>query len=334
MMNTSESSFKYDVAFSFLSRDLKYAQKLAQDLEPALSTFVYTREKEELLGRDGMDQFGSVFRHDARLTVILYREGWGKTPWTAYEETRIKDRALDSRMTSFLLVTLEDAELPRWVPETHLYASTSSDTHLELLTVIKLRAREQGAVLRKENAVEYAIRLKRERDAAGAREERARSFAAVGEVQQEVKRLFQHLIDAVEALKISDPTIDVEAGATELECAVAGPLFSISLTWHQQTSNTLRDAWLRVNEWRGRVKLPSAETHSAGPGWYQALHYVPAISEEDEWVWQHNPSMDDNRRHESLVIFDFGEPESFRTHEFGEHLLRRLFGEAFPEQAE
>jgi hypothetical protein len=63
---------RYDVAFTFLARDLAVAKDLADRLAPGLKTFVYDRQKEELLGGDGMERFAQVFRHNARLAVILH----------------------------------------------------------------------------------------------------------------------------------------------------------------------------------------------------------------------------------------------------------------------
>lgn len=330
-MNNSNDSFKYDVALSFLKRDLKYAKQLATDLEPELSTFVYARKKEDLLGQDGMDRFAVIFRREARLTVILYRDGWGGTPWTAFEESHIKDRALHSRMTSFLVIRLDDSDLPPWVPATHMYTSTKSDTHSELLRIIKVLARQQGATLKKETAVEYGVRRKKKLDAATVRAEKLASYAAVGEVCDEVKRLFQHLIDAIESLKCTDPTADIEAGASGFECAIAGPRFSVSLVWQQPAQNTLSDARLRVGEWRDRVRVPSeADGRTTGPGWDGAIHYIPTISEDDEWVWVHNSSLDDDRYGSHLIVFDFSEPEGFRTTDLGEHLLLQFFEKNFP----
>ncbi len=79
----SDSCFKYDVAFSFLRSDLHHPHKLAADLDPTVSTFVYDRRKEELIGNDGMDRFAEVFGHEVRLTVILYRDGWDPRAATA-----------------------------------------------------------------------------------------------------------------------------------------------------------------------------------------------------------------------------------------------------------
>lgn len=54
-------TFPYDVAFSSLATDVALAEALARDLSPTMLTFVYSREKETLLGGDGMDRFASVF---------------------------------------------------------------------------------------------------------------------------------------------------------------------------------------------------------------------------------------------------------------------------------
>src|SRR5688572_24431551 len=122
-----------------------------------LRVFVYSRRKEELLGGDGMDAFADVFGRDTRLTVILHREGWGKTPWTAVEENHIKSRALKTRFKSFMVIRLDDSEVPPWVPERHLYSSASSDSPTEMVAIVRARAREEGAVVRKLSAAEASI---------------------------------------------------------------------------------------------------------------------------------------------------------------------------------
>src|SRR5687768_3991511 len=100
----TEQTYKYDVAFSFLAADLGVAKDLASRLSPGLTVFVFDRFKEDLIGRDGMDAFSEVFRRDARLSVILFRKGWGETPWTGFEESAIKSKALETRFTSLMVV--------------------------------------------------------------------------------------------------------------------------------------------------------------------------------------------------------------------------------------
>ena len=86
--------YKYDVAFSFLDRDEPLARELAGLLTP-LSTFVYSEQQLEVAAKDGVDAFTAVFRRDARIVAVLYRDGWGKTKWTRVEEQAIKSRFLD-----------------------------------------------------------------------------------------------------------------------------------------------------------------------------------------------------------------------------------------------
>jgi len=320
-------SFTYDVAFSFLASDLTRAEQLAEGLEPALSTFVYSRKKEELLGGDGMDLFAAVFGTDSRLAVILYRAAWGRTPWTAFEETHIKSRALATRMTSFLVVRLDDADVPVWVPDTHLYASTATDSHAEIVGAIKRCARQQGAQLRTESPQEMAQRLTRARLSHREREDRYRSPGATLEVQAEVAVLFDELVRLSQVIRAGPPSVEIEAGHNELECAVSCPRGSISLAWQQSYDNSLKHGLLRVNHWKGRVRVPRRPSERAGgPDWHYAVHYLPELSEHNEWVWRCHPSMDDFGDDEGgvLVLGPMSSPETYRALELADHLLRKL----------
>ena len=102
--------------------------------------------------------------------------------------------------------------------------------------------------------------------------------------------------------------------------------------WQQPAQNTLRDARLRVGEWRDRVRVPSeADGRIAGPGWDGAIHYIPTISEDDEWVWEHDSSLDDDAYDSPIIFIGFTERESFQTTELGERLLLQFFEKNFPD---
>jgi hypothetical protein len=188
--------YKYDVAFSFLKQDLEIAQSLATNLEPGLRTFVYARRQEDLLGRDGMDVFAKVFGGDSRLSVILHRgpsgdgEGWGGTPWTAFEENHIKARALKTRMTNFMLVRLDAAEVPKWVPEFHIWSDWQRESRDAIVGAIRAKAREVGAAVRWETAIERAVRQKREREAEQRREWRRREPNGGAMLREQAQNVF------------------------------------------------------------------------------------------------------------------------------------------------
>ena len=87
--------YKYDVAFSFLARDEGLATELNDLLQDRVRTFLYSRKQGEIAGKDGEQSFNAVFGKEARLVVVLYRRGWGETPWTRIEETAIRNRAFE-----------------------------------------------------------------------------------------------------------------------------------------------------------------------------------------------------------------------------------------------
>ena len=117
-----EQKFKYDVAFSFLARDESLALQLNDLLQDRLSTFLYSERQKELAGTDGEKVFNAVFGKEARSVVLLYRDGYGKTPWTRIEETAIRDRAF-SEGHDFLLIMPLDSQgaVPPYYPKTKIW---------------------------------------------------------------------------------------------------------------------------------------------------------------------------------------------------------------------
>jgi hypothetical protein len=91
----SQEQYDYDVAFSFLAGDESVATQLNDLLQDRLKTFLYSKRQGEIAGTDGEKSFNLVFGEKSRLVVVLYRAGWGETPWTRIEETAIRNRGYD-----------------------------------------------------------------------------------------------------------------------------------------------------------------------------------------------------------------------------------------------
>jgi hypothetical protein len=322
----SEPSYKFDVAFSFLAADLQIAKDLQGRLEPGLVVFMYERRKEELLGRDGMDAFSEVFRRDARLSVILYRKGWGETAWTGFEEVAIKTRALETRFTSLMVVRLDNAELPTWIPSQQLYSSEATDTRAEMAAVIRARAKERGAVVRTLTAAEIALRKAKEATAREAREQRQRSNAASEQIQSELQVLYSEIQRLVKEIHAGDPEIDIRAGFLREVCVITSSRTSVSMILFR-TGNTLRDFALRVNQWDGPHRLPTPNDPSPGGSRYRrTTHYIPIVSADDEWVWRWDPNHDPDE-----IVVLMLQDEVYRSTELADSIVRehveRLFGE-------
>src|SRR4051794_8510262 len=116
------SSYKYDVAFSFLAGDEALAAQLTDLLQDRLKVFLYSRRQGEIAGTDGEKTFNAVFGEQARLVVVLYRSGWGQTPWTRIEETAIRNRAYEHGYDFVKFIPLDDnPSVPKWLPKTQLW---------------------------------------------------------------------------------------------------------------------------------------------------------------------------------------------------------------------
>jgi hypothetical protein len=84
------NNHEFEVAFSFLQQDEQLAIDMSDRIRARVKVFIYSEQQKQLIANDGVDAFSQVFRTEARVVVVLYRENWGKTKWTRVEETAIK----------------------------------------------------------------------------------------------------------------------------------------------------------------------------------------------------------------------------------------------------
>jgi hypothetical protein len=269
--------FKYDVAISFLAPDLPKARALAARLEPALSVFVYDRHAEELLAADGMERFAEVFRYQSRLHALLYRDGYGKTPWTSFEEGHIKERALHSRFTSLALVKLDASPGPLWVHSNYLYAADKGDDLAEAAAVIRYRAREGGAVLHRPTAAEAAAALARRERLRSERFEILTSQRGLKRAREEVQSLFAAIEAAVSSVGAAVPGVRLACERTMDGDGIylVSPQCSTTIYWEQPYTNALRDSHLDVREVANTLALPSQSAFRTVPILRRDARLVP-----------------------------------------------------------
>ena len=148
----SADNYKYDVAFSFLAQDEAFAMQLNDLLQDRVTTFLYSRRQGELAGTDGEKTFNLVFGEQARLVVVLYREGWGETPWTRIEETAIRNRAFDHGYDFVKFIPLDDKpSVPKWLPRTQLWVGLKRWGISGAASVIEARIQELGGETHEES---------------------------------------------------------------------------------------------------------------------------------------------------------------------------------------
>lgn len=153
--------YKYEVAFSFLKEDESLALKINDLVQEQLSTFIYSKRQEELVGTDGEESFNKVFGEDARIVVVLYRPNWGNTPWTRIEETAIKNRALEEGYDFTVFIPLDQpSTTPRWLPKTQIWTDINRLGVDGAANIIKFKVQQAGGETREETLEERALRIK------------------------------------------------------------------------------------------------------------------------------------------------------------------------------
>jgi hypothetical protein len=251
-MQMSDTSYRYEVAFSFLKQDEQYATKLNELLQERFSTFLYSKRQGELVGADGEETFNQVFGVVSRCVVVFYRKEWGTTPWTRIEETAIRNRAYEYGYDFLTVVPLDKPPtVPLWLPKTRIWANLERWGVEGLASVIEARIVEVGGVLREETLQQRIERQRKEIEAEGKRKKFLSSDDGVRTAVAEVERLFSELEKISNDILPSLQGIKIRVVAKERQCAIDTNVgISILLDWSQQYSNVLDGASLKVSLWR------------------------------------------------------------------------------------
>ncbi len=254
LSNDQGMDLHYDVAISFLSDDEPLAVKIYNDLCESLRVFVYSKRQEELAGTDGLESFRKAFHSECRLVVVLYRDGWGKTRWTAVEEMAIKERMFKGEWESLLFVMLDDKSTPPgWLPKT--YIGLSYERYGDsLIGAIRMRAEELGSSLKIETAVD---RAKRAQANELLRVERDQILLDKGSaaVRTEHHALRLQLDERISDIQKELTTIRLECGADTNEYVIRTE--AISLNFYLHATSPVTQSRIVIQEFDAPVILPA-----------------------------------------------------------------------------
>lgn len=276
----------FDVAISFLNEDLPTAKKLCEALGRSLKVFIYTEKQEELAGTDGLESFRVVFRHRARLCVILLRSKWGQTKWTRVEMQAITDRFLDEGPGFLFVVMMEKFDPPKWIPEKLVRFSLDDFGLDEAVGAIKARALEQGSDLSKPSAAFLAAQTQRRAQFGAKRDRLFRTDEGVRLAASEATRLIQLITDRAEEARTAAPDLDITFGAGQLSAVIRVPSVSVVCAYRNQIINVLEQAHLLLTEFRGQVRLPGeGGYYRVEPKELTRIDFAPELTEERGWCW-------------------------------------------------
>lgn len=287
-------SFKYDVAISFLGTDLGLAEELASLLRDRMTVFLFTERQGDVAGSDGLETLSLVFGGEARLVVILYRTGWGESPWTRVEETAIKNRGLEVGWDFVLVMPLEsEATVPPWVPKTQIWLSYPRYGLPTAVAVLERKLEEIGGVAKPVTAASRAREYARHTEWKEEREHRRGSQAGVDAAKAHVGALFSELKSAVTEAK----------GPSGADLAFSQPRSNaariwssspnhegstVTLYWSQQWANVLSQSGLRVRLWKGYAPAGGEDLATwEDPEELEEHQFDFEYNVSRQWVWQH-----------------------------------------------
>jgi hypothetical protein len=201
-METAETGFKYEVAFSFTGEDEGLATQINDLLRDRYRTFLYSREQKKLAGTDGEETFNDVFGKEARTVAVLLRPEWGSSAWTRIEQIAIKNRAYDQGydFTTFI-VTAPGTPIPSWVPKTRLWYNLERFGLDGAAAVLSARIQARGGDTAEETLAAQAERLQRAQKFNQEKEAFARSQDGVNASRAAHKRLVDDINASTEVLK-------------------------------------------------------------------------------------------------------------------------------------
>lgn len=247
-------SAKYDVAISFLEKDKSLALQVEAKLSESLKVFVYSNRQENLAGTDGLESFRQVFHAESRMVVVLYRDGWGQTPWTRVEEAAIKDRCLAEGWDWLLFVTLDNVcKPPVWLPKSEIRLSFPQYGFDQLIGAIKVRAEKLGSTMRVESTLDRAKRLERDGQLRAEREDNLarQGTAAARREYDEFKTVVR---DRVEELNGQLKTIQIGLGLDGLGCTLRTN--HVGVNCYLYVTQPSIQSRIVVQDWNGPILLP------------------------------------------------------------------------------
>jgi hypothetical protein len=278
-------AFNYDVAFSFLSADEPLAAQLNDILQDRLRTFLYSKRQGEVAGGDGEEIFNKVFAEQARLVIVLYRKGWGDTPWTRIEQTAIRKRGYEHGYEFAKFIPLDEPpSVPRWLPPTQTWIGLKRYGVEAAAAVIEARVQELGGQPKEESVLDRAERLDRQAKFDKRREQFRRSEPAVERAKQEVLKLGEALETTIKAIN-AKTSLRLAIIRDRRLITVTGLQRGLSIYWECHYANSLDGSALEVSLWDGHPPMPGGFFPLGEPNKIRTLKFDFDLLPTDTTTW-------------------------------------------------
>ncbi len=301
-MKIEKSDYKYDVAISFLEQDEGIAVELNDLLKQTMSTFIYTERQEEVGGTDGEMILNQVFGNESRIVTILYRNNWGKTPWTRIEETAIRNRAYDEgyNFTTFVIFD-PSAILPKWLPKTRIWVGFERLGLDGAAAIIEARVRELGGKPKEESIEEHAARKAMEINNEKKRVTFLGSEEGVKAACETAKQLFEELEKICQSIEDSG-NMKFEIYRTDEMIKIFDGRWTLDVAWSPRWNNTLESSYLKISVWDTKVGFPKI-IHWKTPCRLEDFEFNFDVMVGDKYCWKKSGDMESSFSTKRLAVF-------------------------------
>lgn len=244
---------KLDVALSFMMADIALARRLYFALSETLTVFFFERSQEEITGRHGDEVFRTPFL-EARVSVVLYRQGYGERGWTGVERTAIGEACLASGYRNlFVVVTDSSAKVPPWVPATHIYFSVEAFPEEQLIGAIRSKVLELGGQPHPMTAERRAGILKANQRYEAERKRFWQEGLPI--MKREVAAVFAEVIKKVSDLDRGSVK-NYQVGSDAHSCGIRSADATMMIGWWREGYGSIETDELRTEEYDGPMDLP------------------------------------------------------------------------------
>lgn len=255
--------YKYDLAISLLDEDSQLGWDIVKGLGQLEKVFFYKKDVSELTFKNGINTFSDIFAQKSRFVLVLYRENYGNTDWTAVEHSVIQERfkkTIKSANCPILFCKLDKSENPIWLPETYIYHFI--DELDELIKILRERLIELGGIGYPQTAEEkLRLNLENKEYEKSFQTRSLENFELANEARVEAGNLkqilFERLIELSKNfnLPLNDKTKPFHANIPIVILHIDIDSVSLYLRHYQEAVNSIEKAYLEILIYKGNNRM-------------------------------------------------------------------------------
>lgn len=303
-MPESKENVTYDVAISFLGEDEEMVKELYDIISDRLDTFYYAERQEELVGKDGEEAFGKVFRDKSRVVVIFYREKWGKTMMTRAEKSAIKQRAANEGYNFTIWIPLDgEKKMPPFIDPQYIWFNIDRFGMKGLAAVIEKKVQESGRDVSPETVADRLKQINKSIELEEEREKFVTSSEGVEFVNKTDLNLEKTITTVIEQFQDINETISFDIQRKRDKVKVTSFGYRLDFDLDRYASNSIRKASLTVYI----QKMPTRRSQNQDWKTVEEYKFIPTLDEELNPKWFQNEKGYTLRELTSLVLEEMAE---------------------------